>query len=403
LRYGRRCCLRRPILSSQELHALHWKDVSSHLRDLFSIAALIVIILHLQDSSSNITDLMRIADTGILLGTDIFILQKLQDILKDLSSIQCNPIYSQSSNIKKRKRQETRCDSNIIRASPPMNRSQTIITQIHRPSVYLFFDGFLLKSVPCVLSGCIDDWPALEKGGERAWSNLEYILKVSGHRTVPIETGRTYLSDNSGTSLLTIAEFIHQYILDDESATKDGYLAQHQLFDQIPVLKQDIYIPDYCAMLTPEDEEQTGRCDDIITNAWLGPCGTISPLHHDPYHNLLAQVVGYKYIRLYHPNESSKLYPRVGRMSNNSFVDLTNVDEAAFPLFKEASYSECVIGPGDMLFIPRWHWHFVESITKHSAMEWLHNSCKMAECEVDENVEFSFSVSFWWGARIEKK
>jgi len=78
------------------------------------------------------------------------------------------------------------------------------------------------------------------------------------------------------------------------------------------------------------------------------------------------------------------------------------VDEDAFPLVKEATYRDCVIGPGDMLFIPRWHWHFVQSITMKAAMEWLRIDRKETELE-DEDVEFSFSVSFWWGARIEKQ
>ena len=49
---------------------------------------------------------------------------------------------------------------------------------------------------------------------------------------------------------------------------------------------------------------------DVMENIWLGPGGTRSPLHNDPYENVFAQVVGYKYFRLYPPRETHKLYPR---------------------------------------------------------------------------------------------
>lgn len=43
-----------------------------------------------------------------------------------------------------------------------------------------------------------------------------------------------------------------------------------------------------------------------------------------------------------------------------------------FPLFKDAQYEEAVLGPGDMLYIPSKHWHYVRSLSP------------------------SFSVNFWF-------
>jgi len=202
---------------------------------------------------------------------------------------------------------------------------------------------------------------------------------------VPIETGANYLSAGAGQVLMTINEFIDGHVCSQSSSgSSNYYLAQHELFEQIPELLADLIIPDYCALLTPEDEAE----DDITINAWFGSTCTFSPLHHDPYHNLLFQVVGSKYIRLYSPLHSHLLYPMSGRMSNNSSVDFANFDSSLHPLAMQAPFIDVKLQAGEMLFIPRWHWHLVAAQREEE------------ESQVDP---FSFSVSFWWGKRLEKK
>ena len=52
---------------------------------------------------------------------------------------------------------------------------------------------------------------------------------------------------------------------------KKGYLAQHQLFEQVPALAHDILQPEYCAL-------GEGLLQSV--NAWLGPAGTVRPPHN---------------------------------------------------------------------------------------------------------------------------
>ena len=59
-------------------------------------------------------------------------------------------------------------------------------------------------------------------------------------------------------------------------------------------------------------------------------------------------------------------------LHNSSQVELENPDLDRFPLFNEAPFTDCVLSPGDVLYIPPGWWHYVRS----------------------ESV--SFSVSFWF-------
>ena len=127
---------------------------------------------------------------------------------------------------------------------------------------------------------------------------------------------------------------------------------------------------------------------------------------------------------------------------------MLHVDAQKHPLFSEARYEECVLQPGDMVYIPRHHWHWIAAIDKDTAMKFkIKNNCSRVDsncsintatsnndntCCYNTNImtevfqsgktvvgatlsssddcsrqksseHFSFSVNFWWGRRILKE
>jgi len=92
-------------------------------------------------------------------------------------------------------------------------------------------------------------------------------------------------------------------------------------------------------------------------NLWFGPADTVSPPHTDPQDNLFLQIQGYKYIRLWAP-DAPHMFPHDGLMKNTSQVDPFNIHADQAP-FSTMHYEDTIVGPGEYLFIPKGHWHYV--------------------------------------------
>lgn len=317
---------------------------------------------------------------------------------------------------------------------------------------------------PLILTGLVEDWPAR---GVRPWDKPAYLLSrtFGGKRLVPVEVGRSYVDEGWGQKIVRFGDFLRNYIdttlvgpspsaphsavrstlstshdpphghltpsttatgaeQQEEpggrplpiptTSTTTAYLAQHQLFLQLPHLRNDILIPDHCYTAPPPhpDPHDPSRAlpelDEPLLNAWFGPPGTITPLHTDPYHNLLVQVVGSKYVRLYAPLEGSAHMHKRGKeggvdMGNTSSFDVGVVEgwdddtnagasdeddqsvreedeenqgrkkqEKEIEEFRKVPYVDCILEPGDALYIPVGWWHYVRGLS------------------------VSFSVSIWW-------
>lgn len=260
---------------------------------------------------------------------------------------------------------------------------------------------------PLVFTDLLGSWPALS---DRPWRSVSYLLSrtLGGRRLVPVEVGRSYVDAGWSQELMPFGRFLRKHVLlldapqhrqqeEEQQKQKRAYLAQHDLLGQIPCLRRDVAVPDLCWADVPPHPGGPGRDRPRLgspsLNAWFGPAGTITPLHTDAYHNLLAQVVGRKYVRLYPPGAVAAMRPRGEEhgvdMSNTSAVDLGVVEgwdeppededgegdggvERDREALRGVEYWECVLGPGDTLLIPMGWWHYVRSLS------------------------ISFSVSFWW-------
>ncbi|OLN97498.1 Mitochondrial division protein 1 [Colletotrichum chlorophyti] len=249
---------------------------------------------------------------------------------------------------------------------------------------------------PLILKSLLTAWPALST---RPWSSPHYLLSQthSGRRLVPVEVGRSYVDEGWTQELIPFRELLSRitHAQEHDERERGGpagktYLAQHELFTQLPHLQNDILTPDHCFTSPPPHPLSPSlnkpELDLPLVNAWLGPAGTITPLHTDGYHNLLCQVVGAKYVRLYSPHDSEALCPRADDdgvdMSNTSAFDVGAVEgwdpdtEGRDPIeleeFRGLRHWDCVLEAGDVLYIPIGWWHYVRSLS------------------------VSFSVSFWW-------
>jgi len=96
---------------------------------------------------------------------------------------------------------------------------------------------------------------------------------------------------------------------------------------------------------------------------WLGPGGTVTPLHCDYDDNLFAQVWGRKRIWLAPPHHGEFLYPReANALLFGSPFDPDAPDDERYPLARQAALVEVVVEAGDMLYVPAGWYHQVRSL-----------------------------------------
>ncbi|XP_048499786.1 lysine-specific demethylase JMJ30 isoform X2 [Beta vulgaris subsp. vulgaris] len=287
----------------EQLHCGPWHSVQPIWREAYSMACLHVAKHHF--STGDFSETLKTLDLGLIMGGTLLRVDLESGVDKVMGVTAMEERENGNGNINGGLLFSS-VDFNedeVTRLLPMKSLSSKFVARRSELSLEGFLREYYLLGLPVIISDSMSHWPARAR-----WNNLEYLKRVAGGRTVPVEVGKNYLCSDWKQELITFSQFLERIQSGNTSAVPT-YLAQHPLFDQIKELRKDILVPDYC---------YAGGGELRSINAWFGPAETVTPLHHDPHHNILAQVVGKKYVRLYAASLSEELYPHSETMLCNS-------------------------------------------------------------------------------------
>jgi len=211
-----------------------------------------------------------------------------------------------------------------------------------------FFDRWYAENRPVVLRGLFDGWPALSR-----WT-VPYLRARLGDREVEVQSGRD--SDaryerrsNEFKKRLAFSTFADHV---ERGAGNDHYMTANNGSANADTLRP--LLDDYGQLPSILDAGAANRAGLF----WLGPAGTVTPLHHDLTNNLLVQFMGRKRVRL----APSIALPDVKNdLHVYAAIDPTDpTTTAGHP--RPPPFLDVLLVPGDALFLPIGWWHHVTSI-----------------------------------------
>ncbi|CAG0914784.1 unnamed protein product [Notodromas monacha] len=138
---------------------------------------------------------------------------------------------------------------------------------------------------------------------------------------------------------------------------------QHPLNDSVgKAIKDDFLAFNWKWLESVQKEHNWGNLSSNLI--YIGMEGNVTPVHYDEQENFFAQVEGFKRCILFPPETFECLYPYpvFHPHDRQSQVDFDKPDFESFPKARHLRGFECVLEPGDVLYIPKYWWHHVESL-----------------------------------------
>ncbi|XP_066543523.1 HSPB1-associated protein 1 homolog isoform X2 [Amia ocellicauda] len=247
---------------------------------------------------------------------------------------------------------------------------------------------------PAVFCNMVSDWPGLQ------WS-VEYLSHILDDKPIKFRIGRR--QEDKAPLFETQCSYVEAKLTEFVSWTTGQTASPPTPFSDYPFSEYWAYADyKYIAVLL---EDKSSMFEDIRwqdfgfpgrdgreSTLWIGTGGANTPCHLDSYGcNLVLQVQGRKRWYLFPPEDTHSLYPtRIPYEESSVFskVNVVNPDFTQFPAFASTRMHMVTLLPGQVLFVPRHWWHYVESVDPItvSINSWM-------ELDVDDEVRVSEALT----------
>lgn len=214
------------------------------------------------------------------------------------------------------------------------------------PPLEVFLQEYARACRPVILVDVVKTWDVRALSPEQLkarFGSLRVVPRVGDYVAAAFTSHHTYAQ-------LSLAEYLDMIQAPLAGEGPPPYLGNNAVPDGMlgSIQYPPFFVPETC-----------GR-----PNMWLGPAGTITPLHRDLVDNALAQVFGSKQLILFPPEQSRFLYTwSNSKLLDGAKVDPEHPDLEQYPLFEQARGLECTLESGELLFIPAGWFHKVRALS----------------------------------------
>jgi hypothetical protein len=206
-----------------------------------------------------------------------------------------------------------------------------------------FESKYLKPQKPLIIKGLAAHCPAGQK-----WTT-DYLKNVCGDVTVDIFDSNA--GDHSASAFTTpdlkmkFRDYIDLIIKDQPSSLR---IFLFNMFRCKPELRKDFPCPDLMKGIIGK-----------VGLMFFGTKGIKVRVHQDMDMSnvMLVQFYGRKRVVLVAPNYSTLMYRLP--FNTHSLIDIDHIDHHKYPGLHFVEASECILEPGDALFMPSGYWHYI--------------------------------------------